>query len=133
MSEITPLPVAPDLREHLAAERTILEYVRTGLAMMSIGFVLARFSLMLRMLQTEPLKQSMSYHHTGLSLWIGTVLGVSGSLVNFLSSWQYWLHVHSINQIKGYRVHASLLAMSLAIGLGIMGVFMAMYLVISTK
>ena len=47
MSDIQPLPITPDLREHLAAERTILAYVRTGLAMMSIGFMLSRFSLML--------------------------------------------------------------------------------------
>jgi Domain of unknown function (DUF202) len=42
----TSTPV--DIREHLAAERTLLAYVRTGLALMGFGFVVARFGLFLR-------------------------------------------------------------------------------------
>jgi len=34
-----------DLRDYLAAERTFLEWIRTGLALMGFGFVVARFGL----------------------------------------------------------------------------------------
>ena len=34
------------LRDYLAAERTFLEWIRTGLALMGFGFVMARFGLM---------------------------------------------------------------------------------------
>ena len=34
-----------DLRDYLAAERTFLEWIRTGLALMGFDFVVARFGL----------------------------------------------------------------------------------------
>ena len=37
-----------DLRIPLAAERTLLAWLRTGLAMMGFGFVVARFGIFLR-------------------------------------------------------------------------------------
>lgn len=39
------------LRDYLAAERTLLAWVRTGLALMVFGFVVARFGLFLQQLQ----------------------------------------------------------------------------------
>ncbi len=36
-----------DLRDYLAAERTFLAWIRTGLALMGFGFVVARFGLFL--------------------------------------------------------------------------------------
>lgn len=36
------------LSDYLAAERTLLAWIRTGLALMGFGFVLARFGLFLR-------------------------------------------------------------------------------------
>jgi putative membrane protein len=43
-----PLKAEPDLRTYFAAEQTTLAWVRTGLAMMGFGFVVARFGLFLR-------------------------------------------------------------------------------------
>jgi putative membrane protein len=40
-----------DLRDYLAAERTLLPWIRTGLALMGFGFVVARFGLFLQELQ----------------------------------------------------------------------------------
>lgn len=39
-----------DPRVFFAAERTLLAWIRTGLAVMGLGFVVARFGLFLRML-----------------------------------------------------------------------------------
>ncbi|NVJ12816.1 YidH family protein [Myxococcus sp. AM010] len=41
-------PPARDARYDWAAERTLLAWVRTGLAMMGFGFVVARFGAFLR-------------------------------------------------------------------------------------
>ena len=39
------------LSDYLAAERTLLAWIRTGLALMGFGFVVARFGLFLQQLQ----------------------------------------------------------------------------------
>ena len=39
------------LSDYLAAERTLLAWIRTGLAMMGFGFVVARFGLFLQELR----------------------------------------------------------------------------------
>ena len=39
------------LSDYLAAERTVLAWIRTGLALMGFGFVVARFGLFLQSLQ----------------------------------------------------------------------------------
>src|ERR1035438_6005312 len=44
------LPKA-SLSDYLAAERTLLAWIRTGLALMGFGFVVARFGLFLQQLQ----------------------------------------------------------------------------------
>lgn len=40
-------------REHLANERTLFAWIRTALALMGLGFVVARFGLFLRSLAVE--------------------------------------------------------------------------------
>ena len=42
---------AADLRDYLAAERTVLAWIRTALSLMGFGFVVARFGLFLQELQ----------------------------------------------------------------------------------
>ncbi|WP_193364419.1 YidH family protein [Corallococcus macrosporus] len=49
---VTPVAMRParDARYDWAAERTLLAWIRTGLAMMGFGFVVARFGAFLRVL-----------------------------------------------------------------------------------
>jgi putative membrane protein len=46
-------PESTRAREHLANERTLLAWVRTAVALMGLGFVVARFGLFLRQLALE--------------------------------------------------------------------------------
>lgn len=116
-----------DLREYLAAERTILAYVRTGLSMMGIGFVVARFGLVMRLIKTD--SAGSAEYSTGLSLWIGTGLVLLGGLTNLLSIWQYRQQVRQLNIRMGQNVRASWIATFLAVLLAGIGVAMAVYLI----
>ena len=74
-----------DPRVYFAAERTMLAWIRTGLAMMGFGFVVARFGLFLRelgMLRPADAVQA----NGGASLWGGTALVLLGVVVNIYAA-----------------------------------------------
>jgi putative membrane protein len=84
-----------DPRVYMAAERTLLAWIRTGLALMGFGFVVARFGLFLSELKAmQPALQISSF---GFSLWVGTAMIVVGVLVNIGSAMQ---HVYTIRALK---------------------------------
>jgi putative membrane protein len=74
-----------DPRVYFAAERTMLAWLRTGIGIMAFGFVVARFGLFLRLLQTQG---SVPAGH-GLSPYLGAalvglgVLATAGGTVQF--------------------------------------------------
>src|SRR6202041_3840553 len=75
------------LSDYLAAERTVLAWIRTGLVLMGFGFVGARFGLFLQELQAA--EHTSSAHAYGLSLWFGTALIAVGVFVNLFAGWQH--------------------------------------------
>ena len=78
--------------DYLAAERTFLAWIRTGLALMGFGFVVARFGLFLRVLQPSMPSQSF-----GLSVWFGTALIIVGVIVNI---WSVRHHVRLVQDLN---------------------------------
>ena len=60
----------PDPRVYFAAQRTMLAWLRTGIAIMAFGFVVARFGLFLRLLHVQG-GEGPSH---GLSPYIGAAL-----------------------------------------------------------
>jgi hypothetical protein len=56
------------LNDYLAAERTLLAWIPTGLALMGFGFVVARFGLFLQQLQIaqQPFSGSLTVWRCGL-------------------------------------------------------------------
>lgn len=68
MDEPAKLQHVPDLREILAAERTFLAWIRTGVALMGFGFVVARFGIFLQEVQVAQFVPSAQAY--GLSLMV---------------------------------------------------------------
>jgi uncharacterized protein (DUF302 family)/uncharacterized membrane protein YidH (DUF202 family) len=114
------------LSDYLAAERTLLAWVRTGLALMGLGFVVARFGLFLQELQVAQAQlPAQSY---GMSLWFGTVLIAVGVVVNVFAGWHYARLVRQLDRGETAHVRPALQAAALAFFLALVGLAMAIYL-----
>jgi putative membrane protein len=117
-----------DPRVYFAAERTLLAWVRTGLALMGFGFVVARFGLFLRELAAAP--NVPPRHSSGFSLWIGTTLVVLGVAINLAAAGKHW---HTVRRLEGgqpLRFRPWSLGMAVAVLLGVLGLAMAIYLLV---
>jgi inner membrane protein YidH len=113
--------------DYLAAERTFLAWIRTGLALMGFGFVVARFGLFLEALQGGA--RTYQARPYGPSFWFGTGLIVLGVAVNVFCARSHVRLVHDLNR-GGPAVHRpSRLAVAVAVILAVLGLAMAVYLI----
>ena len=115
-----------DPRVYLAAERTLLAWIRTGLAMMGFGFVVARFGLLLHELTMTP----VAPHTNRLSLYIGTALVVLGVLVTLLAAVQHGRIVQRMLSGEGFVIPRLSLATIAAAAMAVLGIILAAYLLI---
>jgi putative membrane protein len=76
------------LRLHQANERTMLAWIRTGIALMAFGFAIARFGLFLRELASAGSLAPRTPRGLGTA-WLGTVLCALGMLTNLLATLRY--------------------------------------------
>ena len=79
--------------EYLANERTFLAWIRTSIAVISLGFLVSRFSLWLRELggRADPLFRSPHLH---VSVPMGEAMMAFGALLALLAAWRY----HVVNR-----------------------------------
>ncbi|MCC6678097.1 MAG: DUF202 domain-containing protein [Phycisphaerales bacterium] len=114
-----------DLRVFYAAQRTMLAWVRTGVALMGFGFVVARFGLFLReiavarQLTTSDIAQ---VPRSGLSVWAGTGLLVIGVAVTVLGAWRFHRFAREFSRgvtIRPTGVAAELLIAAMVAGIGV--------------
>jgi putative membrane protein len=63
----------PDPRVYFAAERTLLAWVRSGLTVIAMGFVVARFGLFLALVSVSG-GSAVGEHH---SHWLSNALGIA--------------------------------------------------------
>jgi putative membrane protein len=88
---------APRATDTLANERTFLAYVRTALAFIGFGFVVARFALFER---EVTLVAHISIAGTGASTAFGTIMALAGILTGVYGSLRYTLTDRALRRDK---------------------------------
>lgn len=88
---------AETLRLHQANERTMLAWIRTGIALMAFGFAIARFGVFLRQVAAVgsvalPAPQGLG------SAWLGGALVAMGMMANLLATVRYGRIRHAIER-----------------------------------
>lgn len=113
-----------DPKDLLAAERTLLAWIRTGIALMGFGFVVARFGLFLRELAHvggQVVAQRLD------SAFIGTIVTGAGVAVNVWASLRHRVLVRRLREGQSDIGTLGPLVVGLATGVGgiiLMGVLL---------
>ncbi len=115
-----------DRSNYLAEDRTFLAWIRTGIALMGFGFVVARFGLFLR--ELEATQSGSPLETTAFSVILGTALIVCGVFVMVLSSWQYLRRNRELQHGVKSSGTPSKLALFVALVLSAAGLAMAVYI-----
>ena len=118
-----------DPRTFLAAERTLLAWNRTCVAIMGFGFVVERFGLFLRIaspISAEPI-------HHGASYWAGLSLMAFASLLAVLSTVSFHRTVSRLQAADRPMTPLSHLGVLANLGVAMVGAGLTAYLALAAR
>ena len=114
-----------DPRVYFAAERTLLAWVRTGVAVIGLGFIVSRFGLFLRLV-AAPQRDAQSNLFAGL---VGCGLVLSGAIFTALAARQFALFLRTLQPGERPRLaYGPSLSLVLASAIAALGILLAVYL-----
>lgn len=92
-----------DPRVYFAAERTLLAWQRSAIALMGLGFVIERFGLFIQLMAQG--QQHLSPSQTILSLYIGVGFILLGACTAIFSAIQFLVFYKSLSTQEKPRGH----------------------------
>ena len=121
---------APDPRVFFAAERTLLAWLRTGLTVMGLGFVVARFGLFLRLLSRQP-QGTLAHTESGASAALGVLFVLVGAVAILVATAQHRRYVATLPPADLPPSYSRTFAVVLSAAVGFLGLLLAAYLIVS--
>jgi putative membrane protein len=119
-----------DPRVFFAAERTLLAWLRTGLTIIALGFVVARFGLFLQLLSAQQ-RGASDQAHAGPSAALGVLFVVVGAIAILIAAVQHQRFISTLPQYDLPAKYNRPFAVALSALIGLLGLLLAAYLVLS--
>ena len=121
--------MSSDPRVFFAAERTLLAWVRSGVTVIALGFVVAKFGLFLMLLSASSDATNHTQHNSEISNIFGISLIIIGVFITLAAQYNHRLYVQTLppNDIPKLAINwlTSLLTLCIA---GV-GMLLAVYLI----
>ncbi|MGZ8270945.1 MAG: YidH family protein [Methylophilus sp.] len=119
-----------DPRVFFAAERTLLAWLRTGLTIMAIGFVISRFGLFLQLIHTQsgealPLARSVTSAILGISFVL------TGSIAIIAAAIFHQRFIATLPQADIPTTYSKSFALILSFIIALLGIGLACYLLMT--
>jgi putative membrane protein len=121
------MPNELDPRIYFAAERTLLAWLRTGLAIIGIGFLVARFGLFLRMLR----RPSAEIEPVLASTVIGVGFVILGVAIIAVSAWQHARFCNTLAASQRPAHYWTAFGVGASVLIAVFGMALALYLLLS--
>lgn len=114
----------PKIADYLANERTYLAWLRTGITVIALGFVVAKFGLIVKELAPNAPQTTF-----GFSSFIGIALVLVGGFMEMLALKRYTRNQNRINQ--GRYEPSSTMELLMSSTIFIIAIILILYLVLT--
>lgn len=119
-----------DPRVFFAAERTLLAWLRTGLTVIALGFVIARFGLFLQLLALQA-PGSRAPSSSAFSAALGIAFVLAGAAASLAATVQHRRFVATLPLADRPRSYSGALGVAFGFFMGAVGLVLAAYLGLS--
>lgn len=120
----------PDPRIYFAAERTLLAWLRTGLTVIGLGFVVARFGLLLRVLADQS-QGAYEQARSGPSGALGVLFVLIGTIAVLGATVQHRRFIATLPPSELPPAYSRTFALLLSGVVGLLGLLLTGYLLVS--
>lgn len=117
-----------DPRVFFAAERTLLAWVRSGVTVMALGFVVAKFGLFLTLIAASFADAHHGQQAHGYAQLFGVTLVLIGVVITLAAQYNHQCYIKTLPPADVPLMAISWLGALLSISIAIVGVLLAVYL-----
>ena len=121
-------PLVSDPRIFFAVERTLLAWVRSGLAVMALGLVIDKFGLLLSVLTDSTVNHHQT--HQDISHYLGIILILVGTLIVLGAQYNHHVYLLSLPPEDLPKQASVRLDWFLTFSIAIIGVLLTIYLIV---